>query len=67
MFFPSASGSSPPAAMRATFSRGRATHPHVVRDAAVRERLVQALVALVQLDVLADDADAHVAASRTGD
>src|SRR6266545_4672825 len=41
-------------------------HPDadVRRDPAVRERLVEALVALVQLDVLADDADADLAELR---
>src|SRR5215471_10928428 len=36
-------------------------HPAVVGDAAVDQRLVQRLVALHELDVLADEADAHAA------
>ena len=39
-------------------------HPHAGGDAAVHQRLVEALVALGQLDVLADDADADLALAR---
>src|ERR1051325_3023362 len=35
-------------------------HLHVVRDAAVRERLVERLVRVAELHVLADEADAHL-------
>src|ERR1043165_3239164 len=36
------------------------THLHVVGDAAVRERLVERFVRIAELDVLADEADAHL-------
>ena len=42
-------------------------HLHVVGDAAVDQRLVEALVALLQLDVLADHADADHALPGRGD